>query len=164
MSRKKSLLLTWKILQLLVNTLAANEKYPVLNRDNLTIPIQMQLSQKRKTFSEFLATFFKSTLNFECFEKKMTLIAFVFRKLRTPKTRLDKFLKSPAAEDPTRSNMAHVRKHSGNLHHRIFNIFVDNCQGSWVGKSLPYWHAKAWDWLLIHWMPMTSILFLIMTI
>ena len=38
---KKSLLLTCQILGLLVNTLAADEKYPVLNRDNLTIPIQM---------------------------------------------------------------------------------------------------------------------------
>ena len=70
MSRKKSLLLTWKILQLLVNTLAANEKYPVLNRDNLTIPIKMQLSQKQKTSAQFLAAFWKSRLNFEYFEKK----------------------------------------------------------------------------------------------
>ena len=70
MSWKKSLLLTWKILQLLVNTLAANEKYPVLNRDNLTIPIKMQLSQKQKTSSQFLAAFLKSRLNFEYFEQK----------------------------------------------------------------------------------------------
>ena len=45
---EKSLLLTCQILGLLVNTLAADEKNPVLNRDNLTIPIQMQLSQKEK--------------------------------------------------------------------------------------------------------------------
>ena len=67
---KKSLLLTWKILGLLVNTLAPDEKYPVLNRDNLTIPIQMQLSQKQKTFSQFLAIFLKSKLNLEYFRKK----------------------------------------------------------------------------------------------
>ena len=30
----------------------------------------MQLSQKQKTFSEFLAAFLKSWLNFEYFEKK----------------------------------------------------------------------------------------------
>ena len=70
LSWKKSLLLTWKILGLLVNTLAADEKYPVLNRDNLTIPIQMQLSQKQKTFSQFFAAFLKSTLNFKHFESK----------------------------------------------------------------------------------------------
>ena len=50
--------------------MAADEKYPVLNRDNLTISVQMQLSQKQKTFSEFLAAFLKSRLNFEYFEKK----------------------------------------------------------------------------------------------
>ena len=54
----------------LVNTLAADEKYPFLNRDNLTIPIQMQLSQKQKKFSQIPATFLKSKLNLEYFRKK----------------------------------------------------------------------------------------------
>ena len=70
LSWKRSLLMTCKILVLLVNTLASNEKYPVLNRDNLTIPIQMQLSQKPKTFSEFFRAFFKSRQNFKHFETK----------------------------------------------------------------------------------------------
>ena len=67
---KKSLLLTCQILGLLVNTLAADEKYPVLNRDNLTIPIQMQLSQKQKTFSQIFPAFLEFRSNFEYFEKK----------------------------------------------------------------------------------------------
>ena len=67
---KKSCFFTCQVLGLLVNTLAADEKYPVLNRDNLTIPIQMQLSQKQKTFSQFFAAFLKSTLNFKHFESK----------------------------------------------------------------------------------------------
>ena len=67
---KKSLWLTCQILGLLVNTLAADEKYPVLNRDNLTIPIQMQLSQKQKTFSHCFRVFLKSSLNFEHFQTK----------------------------------------------------------------------------------------------
>ena len=69
-SRKKSLFLTCLILGWLVNTLSADEKYPVLNKDNLTIPIQMQLSQKQNTFSQFSAAFLKSSWNFEGFEKK----------------------------------------------------------------------------------------------
>ena len=77
LSWKKSLLLTCKILGLLVNTLAADEKYLVLHRDNLTIPIQMQLShkqksqklsQKQKKFSQFFAAILKSRLNFKHFE------------------------------------------------------------------------------------------------
>ena len=62
--------MTCQILGLLVKTLAANEKYPLLKRDNLTIPIQMQLSQKQKTFSEFFAAFLKFRLNFKYFETK----------------------------------------------------------------------------------------------
>ena len=70
LSWKKSLLLTCKILGLLVNTLATDEKYPVVNRDNLTIPIQMQLSEKQKSFSIIFTAFLKCRLNFQYFETK----------------------------------------------------------------------------------------------
>ena len=56
-------------MRLLVSTLAADEKYLVLNRDTLMIPIQMQLSEKQKSFSEFFPAYFKSRLNFNYFEK-----------------------------------------------------------------------------------------------
>ena len=36
-----------------VNTFTADDKYSLLNRDNLTQPIQMHLYGKQKTFSEF---------------------------------------------------------------------------------------------------------------
>ena len=70
MITSKPLVLTSKILLNLVNTLAADEMYSFLNRDNLTIPIQMQLSQKQKKFSQIPATFLKSKLNLEYFRKK----------------------------------------------------------------------------------------------
>ena len=54
---ERSRLLTWQILRLYVNMLAAYEKYLVLHRDNSTIQIQMQLSQKEKTISQFLLHF-----------------------------------------------------------------------------------------------------------
>ena len=47
-----------------------DENYPALNRENITIPIKMQLSQKQKTFSDFFAAFFKYKLNFQYFEEK----------------------------------------------------------------------------------------------
>ena len=53
-----------------VNTLTADDKYFVLNRDNLTAPIRMQFSQKETAFSQFFLTFSKSTLDFEDFEKR----------------------------------------------------------------------------------------------
>ena len=46
--------------------------------------IEMHLSEKEKTFAEYWCAFLKSTSNFEHFVKKMTLIPFVFPKLRTP--------------------------------------------------------------------------------
>ena len=70
LSYKKSLLLICKISRLFPNTLSADGKYSLLNRDNLTQPIQMQLSRKQKTFSEFFSAFLKSSLNFEHFLKK----------------------------------------------------------------------------------------------
>ena len=47
--------------------------------------IQMHLSQKHKIFSQFFSAFFDSALNSEHFQKKMTLIAYVFPKLPTTK-------------------------------------------------------------------------------
>ena len=58
------------ILKLFVNTLTADDKYSLIKRGNLTQLIQILLSRKQKTFSEFLSSFLKSTLNFEHFQKK----------------------------------------------------------------------------------------------
>ena len=54
-----------KILTLFVKTLTVDERHYLLNRDNLTQPIQMQLSEKQKTFSQFFFAFLKSILNFK---------------------------------------------------------------------------------------------------
>ena len=67
---KKSLLVIHKILRLFVNTLTVDDKHYLLNRDNLTQPIQMQLSEKQKTFSQFFFAFLKSILNIKHLPKK----------------------------------------------------------------------------------------------
>ena len=67
---KKSLLVICKISILFPNSLSAHGKYSLFNRDNLTQPIQMQLSRKQKSFSDFFPAFLKSSLNFEHFFKK----------------------------------------------------------------------------------------------
>ena len=164
LSWEKSLLLTRKALWRLVNTLSPDDNYPVLNTDNWTIPVQMQLSKKRESFSEFFSAFLKSKLDFEYFEKKMTLRAFVFPKLWGPKTWLVKCLESPVWEDSSTRNMVNIPKYYGNLHQSTFIIFTDRCQVSCAGKSLSYWHAEPWDCLLTHSLSMRSILFLIETI
>ena len=64
------MLVLCKFLRLLVKTLFDDEKYSLLYRENLTQPIQILLSHKRKTFSQFFSAFLKSTLNFAHFQKK----------------------------------------------------------------------------------------------
>ena len=54
----------------------------------------MHLSQKQKIFSESFSAFLKSELNPEHFQKKMTLIAYVFPKLPTTKNVLRQMSKS----------------------------------------------------------------------
>ena len=51
LSYKKSLLQISNISRLFPNTLSADGKYSLLERDNLTKQIQMQLSKTQKTFS-----------------------------------------------------------------------------------------------------------------
>ena len=51
------LLVIFKILGLFVKTLTADEKYYLVNRDNLTQHIQMALFKKQKTFLYFLLFF-----------------------------------------------------------------------------------------------------------
>ena len=58
------------------------DKYPVLNKDKLTRPIQMQLSQKQKPFSGFFEAFSKSELSFEPFEKKDDLHKFFISEIK----------------------------------------------------------------------------------
>ena len=78
------MLVLFKISGLFLNTLTDDDKYCLLYRDNLTQTMQILLSRKQQTFSQFFSPFLKSTLNFELFQKKMTLIADVFPKLSSP--------------------------------------------------------------------------------
>ena len=68
------------------NTLTVHDKHYLLNRDNLTQPIQIQLSQKKIFFQNFL--FFRifkinSILNIS--QQKITLVADVFQQVLAPK-------------------------------------------------------------------------------
>ena len=70
MSPKKSVLVRCIALELVVNTLSADDKYSLLNRDNLGQLSPTQLSQKQKPFYPFFLAFSKSTLNLKYFQKK----------------------------------------------------------------------------------------------
>ena len=64
------MLVLCKFLTLLVKTLTDDDKYSLLYRENLMQAIQILLSEKRKTFSQFFSAFLQCTLNFEHFQKK----------------------------------------------------------------------------------------------
>ena len=87
-----------KILGLFLNTLTGNVKYSLLNIDNLTQPIQMQLTKKKETLVQY----------------------YVLRKAW-----LCKCLKVLFSEDLLTSNMLNGAKHCLNLHSSTFNIFTD---------------------------------------
>ena len=72
------------IIGLFANTWTAHYKYPVPDCGNLLFPIQIQLSEKQKSFSLFFIPFMESPSNFEHFQKKKKIaIANVYPKLTT---------------------------------------------------------------------------------
>ena len=76
-----------KIPRLFVNTLTADDKHYLLNRNNLTPRIQMQLSQKQKTFSQFFFAFLKSMSNFINFPMRNELHSLFISGITTSKKR-----------------------------------------------------------------------------
>ena len=76
-----------KILRVFVHTLTVVDKHYLLNREKLTKPIQVQLSQKEKAFSDFFFffAFLKSILNFKHLATKDDLIADVDPETTAPK-------------------------------------------------------------------------------
>ena len=58
-----------KIFGLSVDLLTADDKYSLLNKDNLLQHLQISSSQKQKFFSNFFFAFSKFRLNFEHFQK-----------------------------------------------------------------------------------------------
>ena len=59
-----------QILGVFVTTFNVDGKHPGSDCKNLQLPIQMQLSEKRKAFSQLFVPFLESTSNFKHFEKK----------------------------------------------------------------------------------------------
>ena len=59
-----------EILVVFVNTLTADEKYPVQDCQSLPLPIQMQLYEKAKFFCQSFAPFPESNSYFKHFERK----------------------------------------------------------------------------------------------
>ena len=74
LSCKKLLLVRFQILPLFLNTMTTNDEIFRRNRDHFGQQIQMKLSQKPKTIYQVFFAFQKSTLTFENFRIKKTLL------------------------------------------------------------------------------------------
>ena len=85
LSWKRLFLVRSENLGLLDNTLTANYEYTRINRKNVPLPNSAKLSKKPSIFCRIFFEFLEWKLNFQCFEKKMTLIGQVFPKLLTPR-------------------------------------------------------------------------------
>ena len=80
--------------------MTADDKYSLLNRDNLTQPIPTKLSQKQKAFFQFFLAFSKSELISNIYKKKMTFIVQIFPILRTPKNVVRSVSKKSRFKEP----------------------------------------------------------------
>ena len=67
---KISPVLLGEILLMFLNILTAEEGNPIEDWENMPLPIQRQLSEKRKTFSQFFVRFLECTSNFKNFPEK----------------------------------------------------------------------------------------------
>ena len=67
---KFSPLVVYESLLVFVNTLTDDEKSRVQDWENFPLLIQMQLSEKQKTFSQFFVPFLESTSNVKHFDRK----------------------------------------------------------------------------------------------
>ena len=109
-----SLLVICEILGHFVNSLTAGDKYTLRNNENLLQPIQMILSRKEKTFSEFFPPQMKFYIKILNFLKKMTLIAYISPNLQTAKDLVRRMSKKPPFRTPFDSQhlkgpQAHVK-------------------------------------------------------
>ena len=134
MSWKKSLLVIFKLLRLLLNILTLDDKYFLPFRDSFRQPIQLQLSQKQKIFSRFFCTFLKPI--FKLSKKKINLIADIFPKWRNPKCVVNQMSNKSPFIPPFGKQHVTGTKHCWNPKGTTFTIFLSHCEGNWVGKNL----------------------------
>ena len=165
MSYKNSLLLIWKISKLCPDTLSADDRYSLLDRDNLAHRNQRQLSQKRKIFSQFFSSFLKFNLNLEHFQIKDNTHSWFISEITYSITMLRSM--------PKKSRFrASVEKQHGKCAqtlfklegHRLYHIYWSLARQLSYKKYFLVIYPKSQNCFLTHWVPMANNLFLIETI
>ena len=114
-----SLLVISEMLELFLNRLSSDNKYSLRNRENIGESIQMELPKK---------PFLKYASNFEHFEKKISLIAYIFWKSCTAKDMVRKISKKPR-----------FRIHFGSKHVKGSQILLKSVRGHFCHIFLSFW-------------------------
>ena len=131
-----SLFVICKIFRLFANTLTPDDKYFLCNSPNLSQPIQIQLSKKKKGFSQLFAQFLKSASNFEQFEKITSLIGYLLPKLQTLKNLVRPMSKQPRYTTPFDSHSVKDFYTLANCaRQHLYHIFIHSGE-NWVWKCL----------------------------
>ena len=129
---KNSPLVIFKILGLFVNTLNADNKDSLLNRDNLTQPIQMKLFEKQNFFFFFFHPFLNLDYVSNILKKRWPSELMYFSSCRLWKISWHKCLKSLVSRDTSTSDMVNGPKDGSTLKTSTFTIFIDHSEGNWV--------------------------------
>ena len=137
LSRNMSLWLRAKILGLLVDTLTADDKYSRDYRENLTQPIQMELSKSPNFFLQVSLRFWELHKFLNILKKMMSLIVFeTDQPHRDRKTRILKCLKGPFWEQLLAVNLLTGQKNCWNIVESTFIFLIDQSEMNSVWKVL----------------------------
>ena len=105
--------------------MSAVDNCSLAHRENLMEPIDMQLSEKLKTFFSFVLHFRNLGEILAIFRKKMTLIAYLFLRLHPAKSVVRYMCKSPTSDYPSKRNMVSGSQLCLYLSHNTCTIFTD---------------------------------------
>ena len=143
LSLKTSLIVISEMLGMLANTLTADDKYSLHNRETLLRPIQMQLSKKLFFFLKYLLHIWNLHTIWNILKKTWASPLIYFRNYRRQNALLLKCLKDPISEHPLSVNMLKEWKHCRNLHNGTFTLLLDQSQTNWVRKCISYLYLKS---------------------
>ena len=117
---------------MLFNTWSVDGKYPVQYSQNLQLPIQMQVSEKRKIFLNFLFYFLNLHQILNILKKEMMIIANLFPKLQSVKNFVTPLWKKRRFRTPLESEHVKVsRKIAKSRWERFYQVF-----SSFFGKLI----------------------------
>ena len=124
---------------------------------NFLPQLQTLLSEKRKTFSGFFIPFLKCAWNLEHFEKRMSVLAEIFRKLLFPKDVATETSRKSCFRTPFGNQRVNGFQTPPKVARHHYYPFSHEFQVTSVGKGLLYCDHKSSDCLLTHWPSMTSV-------